>query len=321
MKDVKRFLGIGIWVVVTFLTLACHESEIPSIDQDEYQEPTKRTQPPVRSLPDDSSIDGPSTDDPSTDDPSTDDSSSHAIDYNRLACTIDVEDQTEIEATDAGAMEIVGEPQKTSILVIFDKSGSMEWSWGDVSKWEAAGNALVDAISQANVLLESQLRVGGVLFPTGGECEVDEMESDRQMDFIAGSDFLSAWEAAAQRNGPGGGTPLERAFHVADRVIARECHGGRLDHLFKIIVLTDGEPNCGTNPETLTTLPSEWLGQGIKTFVFGLPGSDRAEDILNDIAKAGGTNEYYAPYIETPDGGTEETTQDDLSEDIMAVVC
>jgi Mg-chelatase subunit ChlD len=61
-----------------------------------------------------------------------------------------------------------------------------------------------------------------------------------------------------------------------------------------VIVLTDGEPNCDTEPELLTMLPAHWNERGVKTHVLGLPGSDTAADLLNAIAEAGGTGEFVS---------------------------
>ncbi len=236
-------------------------------------------------------------------------------------CFLTFEDQTELIEDDAGVMELIGEPQQTSILFIFDKSGSMSDRWGRLPKWDAASEALIGAVKTSDFLLEGKLRVGGILFPLPDGCLVATMSSGEQMSFAPTDEFLAAWEAATNDNQPEGGTPLGEAFRVADRLLVERCNEGDLDHLFKILVLTDGDPNCDETADAWTSFPERWRERGIKTYVLGLPGSQNAEEVLNSIAEAGGTEEYIAPVQELPDGGVVETDAGDLGDDIAEVVC
>jgi Mg-chelatase subunit ChlD len=59
-----------------------------------------------------------------------------------------------------------------------------------------------------------------------------------------------------------------------------------------VVIFTDGEPNCETAPATLNSLAAQWLDRGIKTYVVGLPGTAAASGLLNDLAVAGGTDNY-----------------------------
>jgi len=238
-----------------------------------------------------------------------------------FGCHLDFEDQTEIVETDAGVLTLVGEAQQTSILFIFDKSSSMWSEWGTESTWEAANGALIGAITTSNELLGGQLDVGGILFPLPDGCLVLEMSSGEQMDFAAAGEFLAGWEDAVQKYQPNGTTPLGEAFRVADRLLVKRCNQGKLDHLLKILVLTDGMPNCDQDGSAWTSFPARWLDAGIKTYVFGLPGSNEAAGTLDDIAEAGGTGAHIAPYKELPDGGLVESDAGTLGEDIAVVVC
>ena len=127
---------------------------------------------------------------------------------------------------------------------------------------------------------------------------------------------------------------MEKALQVANQALVEECEQGRMDHLYKIVIITDGEPNCGTDgpnaSDILSELPAEWAEHGIDTFVFGLPGSESAEALLTDIAEAGGSDNYFAPYKPVTvytapdggaaDGGTVDRTPDDVRDDIILVV-
>ena len=67
-----------------------------------------------------------------------------------------------------------------------------------------------------------------------------------------------------------------------------------LERPFKVVLLTDGEPNCDGDMELLTALPAKWNQHGIKTHVVGLPGSGTAKELLEAIAEAGGTDTYLS---------------------------
>jgi hypothetical protein len=62
-----------------------------------------------------------------------------------------------------------------------------------------------------------------------------------------------------------------------------------------VIVMTDGEPNCDTDPQAVVNQVSEWAGANIPTYVVGLPGAQPAADFLNQVATAGGTGQYIDP--------------------------
>jgi len=172
-----------------------------------------------------------------------------------------------------------------NLLVVFDNSGSMAEAWGSTTRWLAAANALRDAVSS----LSEYLTVGAIIFPTDGNCDVAEMDSGMQIRFLKGSTFVATWDNFAQQNSPVGGTPLGLALAVADRALTASTLPG----ITSVVVLTDGEPNCGS--ESLTAPPMNWLVNGIKTYVVGLPGSESAVQTLDSIAMAGGTDQHLTP--------------------------
>ena len=172
-----------------------------------------------------------------------------------------------------------------NLLVVFDNSGSMGSAWGSTTRWLAAANALRDAVSS----LSEYLTVGAIIFPTDSSCGVAEMDSNQQIRFLSGSTFVATWDNFAQQNSPTGGTPLGLALAVADRALMNATLTGATN----VIVLTDGEPGCTS--ESLVDPPANWLMNGIKTYVVGLPGSESAVTTLDSIAMAGGTNEHLTP--------------------------
>jgi hypothetical protein len=175
------------------------------------------------------------------------------------------------------------EPGK--VLIIFDDSGSMSALWGDKQRWLAAAEAVRDAIGS----VAEFMTVGAIIFPSDGSCAVDPIDAQGQIRFLPGDTFLSAWDRFIATNVVRGGTPLGDAMLVADTALQEI----EVDDQTNVVVLTDGEPGCNTAP--LLTMPATWLEQGIRTHVVGLPGSESAVTLLDQIAAAGGTERQISP--------------------------
>jgi hypothetical protein len=190
-----------------------------------------------------------------------------------------------------------------SVLIIFDNSGSMQASWGGSdTRWSIANRALYDALAP----VATSLKVAAVRFPIGDACEVGEFSDEVHFGWQLAGEFLAEWEADALP--PNGSTPLGAAFLAADEAIAQASEQGLLEERFNVIVFTDGEPNCESDPALLTQLPAKWLEAGVHTHVLGLPGSSTAATLLNEIAAAGGTGESVALAETAPEMLTGEVT-------------
>ncbi|MBN1653562.1 MAG: VWA domain-containing protein [Deltaproteobacteria bacterium] len=225
-------------------------------------------------------------------------------------------------------VEIITQPG--NLLVIFDRSMSMSNDWNGQPRYQAAGQALIDAVTP----MQDLLTVGGVFFPSppsatgdagtptcnvvdpfawippdgaclnaftdpnamlaaiGASCEVTEITADDQLTFRSGAEFVSElpnrW--LLQGDGPGM-TPLETAVTQADSALASTPLTGPV----AVVIMTDGEPNCGTNPDNVNNIIAKWATNGIKTYVVGLPGSTEASDVLNRLAVTGGTDAFIEP--------------------------
>lgn len=177
------------------------------------------------------------------------------------------------------------EVERGNLLVVFDNSGSMTALWGDTPRWLAAGNALRDAVSS----LAEFVTVGAIVFPTDSSCAVAALDSGQQIRFLPGPTFVATWDNFLAGNAPTGGTPLGGALMAADTALQNSTLPGRTH----VVVLTDGAPGCDTAP--LTSLPPIWFAQGIQTHVVGLPGSESAITVLDDLATAGGTMQHLTP--------------------------
>jgi Mg-chelatase subunit ChlD len=175
----------------------------------------------------------------------------------------------------------------TTVLVVFDKSGSMGIGWSDgETRWTAANKALIAALEPA----QAQLTIGAILFPLPDACLVAELDEPGQFAFAPGAQFIDHWKQTIERDGVSGATPLERSLRAADNAIAKV--GAPLEQTFLVLVITDGEPTCSDNVEAIETLPAQWHARGIKTHVMGLPGSESAAQLLDRMAKAGGTERH-----------------------------
>jgi Mg-chelatase subunit ChlD len=193
----------------------------------------------------------------------------------------------EEDASAADAATAVTLDGPTTVLVVFDKSGSMGELWSDgETRWTAANKALIAALAPAR----EQLTIGAILFPQPDGCLVAALSEGGQFAFEPGVQFIERWKRTIERDGVSGATPLERSFRVADDALAQLP--AALAQTMFVLVITDGEPTCSDDLEALETLPAAWHARGIDTHVMGLPGSEAAAQLLDRIAKAGGSDHH-----------------------------
>jgi hypothetical protein len=208
-------------------------------------------------------------------------------------------------ATSCGELEIVPEretlPTAGNVLVLFDRSASMEDDWREQPKQEAAGEALIEALTP----FAAQLTIGGVFFPSEeaaerepsadgfrdfGRCAVNGIDSPDQLAFMPAPEFMESFpyhwhiEHAA-------GTPLEAGVRRATEAIRDHNLKGPLT----VLVVTDGKPNCDTDESRVLNQVTAWRTAGILTHVVGLPGARDAAAFLGELARAGGTQLYDEP--------------------------
>lgn len=172
-----------------------------------------------------------------------------------------------------------------TLLVIFDKSGSMAGGWDERSKWQVANESFMKAIEP----VLQNLTIGTIFFPQPGGCAVAALDSGLQMSYAPGQKFAESWQETAEGRMPEGSTPLELSFRYADMAIERGCGFGLLDDRFRVVLITDGEPTCSDGTDAVIELAAEWRALGVETWVMGLPGSSGAAQLLDAIAAAGGT--------------------------------
>jgi Mg-chelatase subunit ChlD len=206
-----------------------------------------------------------------------------------------------------------------NVLLVFDRSGSMAQEWNGDTRWEQAGLA----IEQALTPLVEKLTIGMVGFPSsdpnaplvcvdptgiaclfvpglmvaGGTCSVNAVSMPDQIPFTAGAEFLPLFVgpmggAPMYAPVPGGRTPLREGLAQAQATLA----AGVPEGITSVVVITDGDPNCEWDQAASTQIVADWLAQGIRTYVIGLPGtSGEGDAILTSLAMTGGTDQYITP--------------------------
>lgn len=188
---------------------------------------------------------------------------------------------------DAGSTTTTG--CRARILVVFDRSASMETVWTGTStsgpRWQIAETALASALEPH----ASQLTVGALLFPSSdwdpsagpGCAPVDPIAS--QIPFQSCSSFLGVWASTWSSPTLLGTTPIDSAFDAADAALS----GAGAETA--VVLLTDGEPTC-TGATSAESHAASWHARGIETWVVGLPGSEAGASYLAALASAGGTS-------------------------------
>jgi hypothetical protein len=127
-------------------------------------------------------------------------------------------------------------------------------------------------------------------------CIVSTIDQADQINFVPGADFIAALPTQWLLQGAGR-TPLETGVTRARDALM----GATLEGSVNVIIVTDCAPNCSdTNDinvigDRVSAIAADWLAQGIKTHVVGLPGAGEAATILNEIAVAGGTGAFIEP--------------------------
>lgn len=206
-----------------------------------------------------------------------------------------------------------------NVLLVFDRSSSMNQDWNGSARWETAGNAISSALQ---MLAADLSQAGAIMFPTPdpdaqpvcvdptgiacifapflmvspGSCGVAPAGGMEHIPFQPGGQFVTTFTGNANAKPytpvPGGFTPLKEGLIQAQAAIA----GANLQGSTAVVIITDGEPNCEWDAAQATQIVSDWASQGIETHVIGLPGvGGMGPGLLNSLAQAGGTGMFITP--------------------------
>ena len=161
---------------------------------------------------------------------------------------------------DCGSESVQAETVEINVLLVVDKSASMDndpGDWGE-TKWNALHTALSSALNQVRGVVSWGLE----LFPTTAEdtpiptpCSTPtdrccEMPGDAELNVPVGPGSLTATEILNQLNNtdPSGGTPtavaLERAHEYYVNGAGADLSGERY-----VLLATDGAPNCDSEAD------------------------------------------------------------------------
>jgi len=225
----------------------------------------------------------------------------------------------EPDPTTCGSLTLEGEVETVekpgNVLLIFDRSGSMDQDWNGQKRWQAAGTAVINALTP----IADKLTVGAVFFPSpdamagcapddwlcnltggfgAGNCAVNTIDAIDQINFMPGPQFLDAFDGDAANNvapmySPvqGGSTPLMDGVKRAQEALA----GATLTGTVTTLIVTDGAPNCGWDANMTNQIVTDWAAGGINTHVVGLPGADGGAQVLTSLAMLGGTTDFLTP--------------------------
>ncbi len=192
-----------------------------------------------------------------------------------------------------------------NILVVLDRSGSMD----DDNRWDQA----VPAIQSVTANLGEGIAFGLEMYPSG-----DGGRGSSQCTVANGPDVMPATGMADEianvlnASGPGGRTPTASALGAAKAALQG------LSGSSYVLLVTDGAPNCNTalDPQTCTCSTGGGGGcdavsclddagsvaavqalkdAGIPTYVIGFDTQPAWEQVLTNMAAAGGTGQTYFP--------------------------
>jgi hypothetical protein len=222
-----------------------------------------------------------------------------------------------------GSLTLASTVKKTmmpgNVLLIFDRSLSMNEDWNGSPKWQAAGTAVINALTP----IANLLTIGAVLFPSptsasgtpgscidptgitcailGGDptqfCNVNPITAADELNFEPGPKAIMDLQTGSSGGPlyqPVGATPTAEAVQVADMALT----AAQLVGTVVAVIVTDGEPNCNWDQNATVTTITNWLSQkNIKTYVVGLPGAGMGNGpaVLTALAQAGGTMQYLTP--------------------------
>ena len=175
---------------------------------------------------------------------------------------------------------------QSSLLLLIDISGSMGDAIGSGSpqvKIEAAKQAAITALGRA--AKSGSVEVAVLAF--AGDCQ-DPVP--RYQDFTSDVDRLTRFVASLQ---PGGGTPMADALLFANRYMERNGDSAATDRM--IMLLADGQNDCGDVARAMATLQASGIIFRHETVGFGITPNSRAAQDLREVAtQTGGTYHHAA---------------------------
>ncbi|MFM2416121.1 MAG: hypothetical protein RL385_844 [Pseudomonadota bacterium] len=244
-----------------------------------------------------------------------------------------------VALTDGGGDNCLVQPIDThgeapDMLIVMDKSGSMAIA----GRWEPSKAAVKKLTEQYQTTVRFGLTtypggdlggaIGGALGGAGGLIGGIMIGGGGGPGGITGVgcdggklDVPVAENAAPQigqfldSTAPNGGTPTAAALEAALGYLGPRMEAGpdfKGSRPGSVLLVTDGEPTCGTDPGGETAAAAAKLrAAGIKVYVVGY--QVQAADLMNRIAMSGGTDHYYP----VENGQQLEAAFNDITKDVV----
>ena len=183
-----------------------------------------------------------------------------------------------------GQLDIDLAPETPTVMILLDRSGSMDGDFGGITRWEAIGETIFDPEIGAVAPVQADMRFGLTLFDN----PENSMSCPRLSETPSGLNNLAAMQMSYQAAAPDGDTPTGAALEAVGISLAADPEPGQ-----KIVVLaTDGEPDTCDQPN-----PDEGQSEAVaaaaaiyaldvRTFVVSV-GEDVSAEHLQDMANAG----------------------------------
>ncbi len=181
------------------------------------------------------------------------------------------------------------EPVSSNVLIVLDRSGSMDDLIGGTRKWDIATSAIATLLASYG----DRVRFGLVMYSSDADCGPGLLEVD------VGDMTATAINGALAASGPAGRTP------TGDTLAGLTGYAGLEDTARDnyVLLITDGMETCnGDGVAAVTALRAET--PEIKTFVVGFGGEVDAAT-LDAMAQAGGTARPSAPFYYQADSAAE----------------
>ena len=150
-------------------------------------------------------------------------------------------DAGESEGGDCGESPFAAEALPVQMLLVIDKSGSMNTSIADdVSRWAA----MEDAINAAVAATSESVGYGLLMYPSDSSCGVS---SDVDVPVLTGADVADNIASALADATPECSTPTAAALAAALAYFDEGGAGADLEGNKYVLLATDGGPNCNAD--------------------------------------------------------------------------
>ncbi len=198
--------------------------------------------------------------------------------------SVDEDEAGEGDGFDCPVAEVELTPQTPTIVLLVDRSASMDDDFGGVSRWQAVGQTLFDVDVGVVSPLQDDIRFGLALYDNPDEAPM----CPRVESTIPALDSLAEMSALFASAQPAGDTPTGMALsQVAETFVQDPTPGDKV-----IVLATDGEPDTCEQPNPdegqaeAVAAASAAYASGVRTVIVSVGGGISA-DHLQDMANAG----------------------------------